>query len=282
MVYDVFPQQHGGEGEFAFGFPGEVEVAVAVHVSYREGGKTAEGAVPGHLGNQGDAQTGIDEFVDGVGVVAFHHHFGGEACFLAEGFQNVPEDESLGRGDVVLMGEVFQVHIGEAGVTVGEGKDHDQVFPKKGDCMVVINVMDAGVEGEIRMSGGGLHFGVDDFQYGFGMGFPEFRQEGGDEFGGRKDGKVYLELLQVPGVFQFLLHGLVFPEEIFRVFQKDMAVPGEADVSSFLFEEGDIQLLFQSADGAGQGGLGDMEGFRSFGKMFHFCRFQEIFQGSEI
>ena len=255
---------------------------MAVHVSYGEGGEAAECVVPGHLGHQGDAEACVDEFVDGAGIVAFHDHLRREACFLAEGFQYVPEDEALRRSDVVLVRKVCQVDVGEPGVAIGEGKHHHQIFPEKGDRMVVVDMMDTGIEGEVRMLCGGLYFWIDDFQHGFGMGFPELRQEGGDELGGGKDGQVYRHLLKISGIPELLLHFFVLMKEILCMFQKDMAVSGEMDISAFPFEKGDAQFLLLAPNGAGQGGLGDMEGFRGFGEMFHLRCFPEIFQGSEI
>lgn len=81
MVDNVFPEEHGGEGQLSFRFPGKIQVAVAVHVSHWERGQTAVGVVPGHLGDQGDAKAGIDEFMDSVGVVAFHDDFGENPAF---------------------------------------------------------------------------------------------------------------------------------------------------------------------------------------------------------
>lgn len=188
----------------------------------------------------------------------------------------------LRRSDVVLVRKVCQVDVGEPGVAIGEGKHHHQIFPEKGDRMVVVDMMDTGIEGEVRMLCGGLYFWIDDFQHGFGMGFLELRQEGGDELGGGKDGQVYRHLLKISGIPELLLHFFVLMKEILCMFQKDMAVSGEMDISAFPFEKGDAQFLLQAPNGAGQGGLGDMEGFRGFGEMFHLRCFPEIFQGSEI
>lgn len=57
--------------------------------------------------------------------------------------------------------------------------------------------------------------------------------------------------------------------------QKDVAIPGEMDISSFPFKEGDSQLFFQTPDGSGKGRLGDMEGLRCFGEMLHFAAFRK-------
>ena len=123
------------------------------------------------------AKAGIDEFMDGVGVVTFHDDFRRKSSFSAVGFQNVPEHESLGRGDVVSVCEISQIDVGQPGMAVGKGKHHDQVFPEKGDGVFILHMMNAGIEGEIRMFRSGFHLGVDDFQHGFGMVFPEFRQK---------------------------------------------------------------------------------------------------------
>lgn len=96
------------------------------------------------------------------------------------------------------------------------------------------------------------------------------------------DGKVHCHLLEIFRIGEFLLHFIIFLQEIFRMFQKDVAISGEMDISSFPFKEGDSQLLLQAPDGSGEGRLGDMEGLRCFGEMLHFRRFPEIFQGSEI
>ena len=96
------------------------------------------------------------------------------------------------------------------------------------------------------------------------------------------DGKVHCHLLEIFRIGEFLLHFIIFLQEIFRMLQKDVTVPGEMDISSFPFKEGDSRLFFQAPDGSGKGRLGDMEGLRCFGEMLHFRRFPEIFQGSEI
>lgn len=57
--------------------------------------------------------------------------------------------------------------------------------------------------------------------------------------------------------------------------QKDVTVPGEMDISSFPFKEGDTQLLFQPPDGSGKGRLGDMEGLRRLVRCSIFAAFRK-------
>ena len=89
------------------------------------------------------------------------------------------------------------------------------------------------------------------------------------------DGKVHCHLLEIFRIGEFLLHFIIFLQEIFRMLQKDVTVPGEMDVSSLPFKEGDTQLLFQPPDGSRKGRLEEELGVTLFereGRNIHLTR----------
>ena len=47
--------------------------------------------------------------------------------------------------------------------------------------------------------------------------------------------------------------------------EQDVSVSGEMNIPALTFKKSDIQFLFQSTNGTGQGRLGNVKGLRSFG-----------------
>ena len=164
MVDNVFPEEHGVEGQSLFsrkgsGSGGSPCLLRGARPRLRRRRCTRSSGEPRAMPRPASTNSCT---VSGLSLSMTY--FWRKACFSAVGFQNVPEHESLGRGDVVFVCEISQIDVGQPGMAVGKGKHHDQVFPEKGDGMFILHMMNAGIEGEIRMFRSGFHLGVDDFQ----------------------------------------------------------------------------------------------------------------------